>query len=290
MSRLPFKGGRRTNCHRRGNGLVWLKQGALAWVVLFCGFLAGASAGSLGMVLCWRLNGDRGGDVERHQAMLTDQAGDQVSGEQQDWKLQCFGGFRGNLVPLAIDFHGSGFQAYPDRGITEVDGFRADHGEGCVQGVRIQLEQIADFYRDFAVLIAEGQTPSLRMTALRYRQFHIFQNQFTSIVEFSCLRDAPIVLKNTLFSSISYPTTTVLGSLADAGRAAHGLKCAAGVYLESAPAVRRPSHSPMLKDGPYVRWRDRPAFRSVGTQREPLSAHFSTRTAPTLAANTKEAA
>jgi hypothetical protein len=191
------------------------KQALGGWLLLFAVFLAGASAGSLGGLLCWRLNDWRGLNVKCQQSMGANQAGYQISGEQENRKSQRLSCFQGDIVALSVNLHSAGFEAYPDRRIAEVDGFWADHGERGVQAVRVQLEYIADSYRDFAVLIAEDHhTPSRFSIAFVFRRFHIFQNQSTSIVEYSCLRDARKGTSDTRSSSKSSPSTMVLKSTA----------------------------------------------------------------------------
>ena len=55
-------------------------------------------------------------------------------------------------------------------------------------------------------------TPSLFITALRYRQLYTFQNQFISRIRFSCLRDAPTSTSVTHFGSISCLRQLVLST------------------------------------------------------------------------------
>lgn len=190
---------RRSLCH----GLVWLKQGTLVWLVLFCGFLAGGSAGAFLFDPCRRLDGS---DIESHQTMLTDGTGYQFGGEQKD-AIDRFG-FGRRFDPLTVDLDEAAQQANPYRRIALVYVLRANHAKGCAPDVKL----ISDSDIDLSVLIAQRHTQSRFKTAFVIRRLYIFQNQFTSIVLFSCLRDAGFVLKGTHFGSISCRSQLVLST------------------------------------------------------------------------------
>jgi hypothetical protein len=113
-------------------------------------------------------------------------------------------GLRADLQTL-IDGHGPLVDSTADGLIVVLK----EHAQKSVT----QFEVVAEPYLDLADLITEGHAaPNLRITAFRYRQFHIFQNQFTSMLESSCLRDARRGTSVTDFSSISSPSQLVLST------------------------------------------------------------------------------
>jgi hypothetical protein len=165
------------------------------WRVLSCALLVCGSAVLFGSALFYPLGFSR--DIECHQAMLANQAAHLGSVELDH-------GLRADLQPL-IDGHGPLVDSTADGLIVVLK----KHTQERVT----QLEVVAEPHRDFADLIAEGHAaPNLRITAFRYRQFHIFQNQFISMLESSCLRDARRGTSGTVFSPISSPSPLVLST------------------------------------------------------------------------------
>jgi hypothetical protein len=216
------------------------------WLGLVCVFFTGASAGALGYALWGMLADGYGLDVERHQPMFTNESGYQFGSEGQHRISERFIAILPNLVPLADEFGRAAYQADPDQRRGRMDIGGTDDGERCQRLIqrwpRLQFERIADANRDLSRLIAQRhqfQYPCKRIiTALRYRQLYTFQNQFISLMRFSCLSMHWIGTSATLFSSISCPRPVVLRQLASRA-------------LGSAPA-----------DLPLSRWRDRPRVRT----------------------------
>ncbi len=252
-----------------------IKKRISHWLMMSAFFLAGASAGSFLGDPCRRLDG--WSDIKSHQAMLTHTAGNQIGSEGQNRFSECLVPIWANGIPLSIDFKYSAFQADPNQR-RPMDILGADYGEFRT----LEIEEVPDRYFDLSVLIAQrhdlveapaGIEPAINGFAIHcltilatephhytssrlkiafvMRRLYIFQNQFNSIVLFSCLRDARNGTSVTQFGSISSPSPLVLSTysrstLVWAGEStqAQNRHCAADVYLVSAPAVRRSSHSP----------------------------------------------
>ena len=191
-----------------GVGHILIKKAFRCWLILSAVFLAGASAGAFLFDPCWRLDGS--GNVEGHQAMLSDDAGRQFASEEKHLlELKPAVMLRPELdSPTIGQIKNPAFESNPDRRFAPVE-FWTDHAEFGP----FDVEAIADPHLDCAQLVTYCHaTPSRFNTALWYRRLYIFQNQFNSIVLFSCLRDADFVLKGTHFGSISYRSPLVLST------------------------------------------------------------------------------
>ena len=204
---------RRSLCH----GLLWLKQGSSRWAVLLCALLAGGSAGAFLFDPCWRL--DRwGGNVEGHQAMLSDQSGDQISTEVEQQIIFLFAGFE----PLAALFDYAPLQ--PNANDWHICRASAQLRANDGQSRALVFEQVSDSDLDLSVLIAQrhashgldsiwpvaDHASSRFRIAFVIRRLYNFQNQFNSIVLFSCLRDVRNGTSVSDFGSISCPRPLVL--------------------------------------------------------------------------------
>jgi hypothetical protein len=214
-----------------------VKKAFRCWLVLSCGFLVYGSAASFGVDPCRSIGGR--GDIEGHQAMLTDQAAN-FSGMEIDE------GLRTNFA--SINRH----LALVDPAANGLIGIRADNSQERLT----EPKAVTDAYLDLSVLVTQRHAiPSRLITALRYRQLYAFQNQFCILARidlFSCLSMHRIGTSATQFGSISCPRPLVLRT--DASRA-----------LVSAPA------------DPYMlQWRDRSHVpQGKKATPSPLAAQYS---------------
>jgi hypothetical protein len=214
-----------------------VKKALRDWLMLSCGFLTGGSAGSFLFDPCRSVGGR--GDIEGHQAMLTDQAAN-FSGMEIDERL------RADLA--SIDRH----LALVHPAANGLIGIRADDGQERLA----EPKTITDANLDLSILVTQRHAiPSRLITALRYRQLYAFQNQFCILARidlFSCLSMHRIGTSATQFGSISCPRPLVLRTYASRA-------------LVSAPA------------DPYMlQWRDRFTVPQ-GKKRppSPLAAQYS---------------
>jgi hypothetical protein len=188
-----------------------------SWLVLLCAFIAGTSAAVFGHALFCPL-GFGCLDVERHQAVFADETGNQIASEGEKPSRFTLLDFESLAVPLNDTL----LEPNPD------DRTRSDHPSIFWNNHResgpFVVEQIADPYLDFSVMIAQCHSRSKRFmmaarsisanrirTARVVRQLYSFQNQsIARIVESSNPKDARKVLQETAFSSISCPRPSVL--------------------------------------------------------------------------------
>jgi hypothetical protein len=215
-----------------------IKKRISHWLGLACIFLAGASAVALGYALCGMLASGFSGDIEGHQSMRTYATGNQLRAEVKQalfhWRY---------LKAYSIHFEGPFFQTNADQRLAiHVIGLRTDDRKHRP----LIFEQVAYSNLDLSLIVAQNHlilpqtqkqqqpdcsaadpkqpvwnplifrlhaTPNRLSAALRYRQLYTVQNQFISLMQSSCLRDAGTVLKDTLFSSISCPRPLVLRQL-----------------------------------------------------------------------------
>jgi hypothetical protein len=204
-----------------------VKQSFSCWAVLLCALFAGLRAGAFLGDPCRSLNGS--GNIESHQAMLADATRYQLAGEVEKNIVPLFAGFE----PLAGLFDHAFFKPYANtrrHRIVNIHTWANDR-----QCSALVLKQVSNSNLDLSVLIAQFHVVSRFKTAFVIRRLYIFQNQFISIAKFSCLRDARKSTSVTRFGSISCPRPLVLSTYTVRA-------------LRSAPAVRRSSRPPRVKD------------------------------------------
>jgi hypothetical protein len=231
---------RRSLCH----GWVWLKEGTLVWLVLFCTFLAGGSAGSFLGDPCWSL--DRwSGNIESHQAMLADKPGDFSNTAIHQ---------TANTYSATIEDHSAFVNPATDCTVVWI---LADNAQERLA----KLETVPDSDLDLSVLIAQchfrtkpagdvevnNGFPLISATVVRTlrRNCQPAQSiarykadfQKVAIRLFSCLRDADFVLKGTHFGSISCLRPLVLKCLAATPYPIRASQCAGAVNAWQPQAV-----------------------------------------------------
>jgi hypothetical protein len=232
---MPLKGSPTANCRSLCHGLVWLKQGALVWVVLLCAFLAGGSAGGFLFDPCRRLDrwSGSGADIEGHQAILSNQSGD-FAGVEIDQSAHVY-------LHAFIDQYRP-FVYAADRTMI---GVRTDDAQKRLA----PFKAVSDSNLDLSVLIAQRHAVSRFKIAFVIRRLYIFQNQFNSIALFSCLSMRQIGTSAREFGSISCRSPLVLSAYsvetlvwARQSSQVQNQHCAATATARSQPRNLSPQH------------------------------------------------